>query len=278
MQRKGFQIRIWQWGLLAAIFVFWWAMTKPGFIPAFFFSDDSQAAFFFGEPVIILQRIWEWFAGGEIYSHLGVTLYETVMAFVIGTVAGLAVGLWLALSPVAAAVADPFIKGFNSMPRVILAPIFAVWFGLGPASKIALGFTLVFFIVFFNVYQGVREVNPNVLASAKMLGATRRQLLRYVYLPSAMSWVFSSLHTSVGMAFVAAVIGEYLGSAEGVGYLILQAETTFDMNTVMAGILVLTACALILDRIVTEVEKRLMRWQPDGLRVSGLQPLNTAFF
>ena len=262
MQRKGFQIRIWQWGLLAAIFVFWWAMTKPGLIPAFFFSDDSQAAFFFGEPVIILQRIWEWFAGGEIYSHLGVTLYETVMAFVIGTVAGLAVGLWLALSPVAAAVADPFIKGFNSMPRVILAPIFAVWFGLGPASKIALGFTLVFFIVFFNVYQGVREVNPNVLASAKMLGATRRQLLRYVYLPSAMSWVFSGLHTSVGMAFVAAVIGEYLGSAEGVGYLILQAETTFDMNTVMAGILVLTACALILDRIVTEVEKRLMRWQP----------------
>ena len=262
MQRKGFQIRIWQWGLLAAIFVFWWAMTKPGLIPAFFFSDDSQAAFFFGEPVIILQRLWEWFAGGEIYSHLGVTLYETVMAFVIGTVAGLAVGLWLALSPVAAAVADPFIKGFNSMPRVILAPIFAVWFGLGPASKIALGFTLVFFIVFFNVYQGVREVNPNVLASAKMLGATRRQLLRYVYLPSAMSWVFSSLHTSVGMAFVAAVIGEYLGSAEGVGYLILQAETTFDMNTVMAGILVLTACALILDRIVTEVEKRLMRWQP----------------
>ena len=262
MQRKGFQIRIWQWGLLAAIFVFWWAMTKPGLIPAFFFSDDSQAAFFFGEPVIILQRIWEWFAGGEIYSHLGVTLYETVMAFVIGTVAGLAVGLWLALSPVAAAVADPFIKGFNSMPRVILAPIFAVWFGLGPASKIALGFTFAFFIVFFNVYQGVREVNPNVLASAKMLGATRRQLLRYVYLPSAMSWVFSSLHTSVGMAFVAAVIGEYLGSAEGVGYLILQAETTFDMNTVMAGILVLTACALILDRIVTEVEKRLMRWQP----------------
>lgn len=262
MQRKGFQIRIWQWGLLAAVFVFWWAMTKPGLIPAFFFSDDSQAAFFFGEPVIILQRIWEWFAGGEIYSHLGVTLYETVMAFVIGTVAGLAVGLWLALSPVAAAVADPFIKGFNSMPRVILAPIFAVWFGLGPASKIALGFTLVFFIVFFNVYQGVREVNPNVLASAKMLGATRRQLLRYVYLPSAMSWVFSSLHTSVGMAFVAAVIGEYLGSAEGVGYLILQAETTFDMNTVMAGILVLTACALILDRIVTEAEKRLMRWQP----------------
>ncbi len=259
---NAFKIRIWQWGLLAAIFVFWWAMTKPGLIPPFFFSNDSQAAFFFGEPYEIFMRIKDWFVGGEIYRHLAVTLYETVMAFAIGTVAGLATGLWLALSPMAAAVADPFIKGLNSMPRVILAPIFAVWFGLGPASKIALGFTLVFFIVFFNVYQGVREVNPTVLNSARMLGANAKQLLKHVYLPSAMSWVFSSLHTSVGMAFVAAVIGEYLGSAEGVGYLILQAETTFDMNTVMAGILVLTACALILDRIVTVCEKRLMRWQP----------------
>lgn len=256
------RVRTGQWGLLVAVFVFWWLMTKPGLVPPFFFENDSQAAFFFGEPDQIFLRIWEWFAGGEIYRHLFVTLYETLMAFVIGTVSGLFVGLWLARAPTAAAVLDPFIKGLNSMPRVILAPIFAVWFGLGPASKIALGVTLVFFIVFFNVYQGVREVNPTVLASARMLGATNRQLMRTVYIPSAMSWVFSSLHTSVGMAFVAAVIGEYLGSAEGVGYLILQAETTFDMNTVMAGILVLTAFALVIDRAVTELERRFMRWQP----------------
>ena len=256
------RVRAGQWGLLVAVFVFWWLMTKPGLVPPFFFENDSQAAFFFGEPDKIFLRIWEWFAGGEIYRHLFVTLYETLMAFVIGTVSGLFVGLWLARAPTAAAVLDPFIKGLNSMPRVILAPIFAVWFGLGPASKIALGVTLVFFIVFFNVYQGVREVNPTVLASARMLGATNRQLMRTVYIPSAMSWVFSSLHTSVGMAFVAAVIGEYLGSAEGVGYLILQAETTFDMNTVMAGILVLTAFALVIDRAVTELERRFMRWQP----------------
>ncbi len=256
------RVRAGQWGLLAAVFLFWWLMTKPGLVPPFFFENDSQAAFFFGEPDQIFLRIWEWFAGGEIYRHLFVTLYETLMAFVIGTVSGLFMGLWLARAPTAAAVLDPFIKGLNSMPRVILAPIFAVWFGLGPASKIALGVTLVFFIVFFNVYQGVREVNPTVLASARMLGATNRQLMRTVYIPSAMSWVFSSLHTSVGMAFVAAVIGEYLGSAEGVGYLILQAETTFDMNTVMAGILVLTAFALVIDRAVTELERRFMRWQP----------------
>jgi NitT/TauT family transport system permease protein len=148
------------------------------------------------------------------------------------------------------------------MPRVILAPIFATWFGLGMGSKVALGMTLVFFIVFFNVYQGVREVSPVLLANARMLGANRRQLLRQVYLPSAMSWVFSSLHTSVGLAFVGAVVGEYLGSARGIGYLILQAEGTFDIDTVFAGIVVLTAFALMLDGAVTLIERRLMRWQP----------------
>jgi NitT/TauT family transport system permease protein len=148
------------------------------------------------------------------------------------------------------------------MPRIILAPIFSVWFGLGIASKVALGITLVFFIVFFNVYQGVKEVSPVVLANARMLGASPRQLLRHVYLPSAMSWVFSSLHTSVGLAFVGAVVGEYLGSSQGVGYLILQAEGTFDINTVMAGILVLTAFALALDAAVGRLERHLMKWQP----------------
>ncbi len=256
-------LRLWQLAVLAAVFVVWHVLTKPGLIPPIFFDNDRQAAFFFGEPIKIFARIWDWFFGErDIYAHLWVTLLETVLAFAIGTIAGLAVGMWLALSPLAAAILDPYIKALNSMPRVILAPIFAVWFGLGIASKVALGFTLVFFIVFFNVYQGVKEVSPTVLASARMLGANRRQLLRHVYLPSAMSWVFSSLHTSVGLAFVGAVVGEYLGSARGVGYLILQAEGTFDINTVMAGILVLTAFALVLDRAVGVVEKRLMKWQP----------------
>ena len=244
-KRQTVKLRVWQLSLLAAIFFVWWLLTKPGLVPTFVFDNDTQAAFFFGEPLIIFQRIGEWFVtNADIYPHLWTTLVETTMAFVIGTVAGGAVGMWLALSPFAAAVADPFIKGLNSMPRVILAPIFAVWFGLGMASK------------------GVREVNPNVLASARMLGANRTQLMKSVYLPSAMSWVFSSLHTSVGMAFVGAVIGEYLGSSEGVGYLILQAEGVFDINTVMAGILVLTVFALILDWIVGVVERRAMRWQP----------------
>jgi NitT/TauT family transport system permease protein len=257
--------RLWPWqaALLVAIFVFWHVMTTPGLLPNFMFDNDRQASFFFGEPLKIFSRIWQWFVvKRDIYPHLWITLVETVLAFAIGTGAGLLMGMWLALSPLAAAILDPYIKAFNSMPRIILAPIFAVWFGLGIASKVALGFTLVFFIVFFNVYQGVKEVSPTVLANARMLGAGQRQLLRHVYLPSATSWVFSSLHTSVGLAFVGAVVGEYLGSANGVGYLIHQAEMVFDINTVMAGILVLTAFALVLDWAVGVVEKRLMKWQP----------------
>ncbi|MCU0928619.1 MAG: ABC transporter permease [Burkholderiaceae bacterium] len=256
-------LRLWQVGLLLAVFLFWHVMTTPGLIPPFMFENERQAAFFFGEPLKIFARIWAWFVtDADIYRHLWVTLVETLLAFGIGAVTGLLAGLWLALSPMASAILEPYIKALNSMPRIILAPIFAVWFGLGIASKVALGVTLVFFIVFFNVYQGVKEVSPVVLANARMLGATRRQLLRHVYLPSATSWVFSSLHTSVGLAFVGAVVGEYLGSSQGVGYLILQAEGTFDINTVMAGILVLTAFALVLDALVGRIERRLMKWQP----------------
>jgi sulfonate transport system permease protein len=257
----------WQLGVLL-VFLFAWHLV----------SRNQQYAFFLGEPVKVAGRVWSWFmpfgigenwlfpeglpGRADIYVHLGVTLLETVLAFAFGTLLGLVFGLWLALAPTAGAILDPYIKAANSMPRVILAPIFALWFGLGIWSKVALAITLVFFIVFFNVYQGVKEVSPVVLANARMLGANQGQLLRTVYLPSATSWVFSSLHTSVGLAFVGAVVGEYLGSARGVGYLILQAEGTFDVNTVFAGIAVLTAFALMLDGAVGRIEKRLMVWQP----------------
>jgi NitT/TauT family transport system permease protein len=259
----GGNLWLWQVGLLLALLGFWHVMTVPGLIPPMMFDNDSQAAFFFGEPLKVAERIWAWFVtDADIYQHLGVTLAETMMAFAVGAGLGLGGGLWLALTPMASAILEPYIKAMNAMPRIILAPIFSVWFGLGMGSKVALGVTLVFFIVFFNVYQGVKEVSPVVLANARMLGADRRQLLRHVYLPSATSWVFSSLHTSVGLAFVGAVVGEYLGSSQGVGYLILQAEGSFDINTVMAGILVLTAFALALDAAVGRIEKRLMKWQP----------------
>jgi NitT/TauT family transport system permease protein len=219
------------------------------------------AAFFLGSPVVIADKLVEWIASGVIFRHLGITLLETLLSFVIGCGLALILGLWLALNDIFAAIFDPFIKGLNSMPRLIMAPIFAVWFGLGIWSKVALGVTLVFFVVFFNVFQGIREVSPVLLANARMLGASRHQLIRRVYIPSALSWVFSSLHLSVGLAFVGAVIGEYLGSSAGVGYLILEAEGTFDIETVIAGVILLTTFALVLDYLISIVETSLLKWQ-----------------
>jgi NitT/TauT family transport system permease protein len=139
--------------------------------------------FFFSNPVDVAKQIVAWFASGVIWKHLWVTLIESILAFVIGSISGVLVGFWFARQPRTAAVFDPYVKAINALPRVVLAPIFALWLGLGIWSKVALGVTLVFFIVFFNVYQGVKEVSPTVLANARMLGMSERQLMRHVYWP-----------------------------------------------------------------------------------------------
>jgi NitT/TauT family transport system permease protein len=218
--------------------------------------------FFFSNPIDVFSQIVNWFASGVIWKHLAITLWESILAFVIGSALGVLVGFWFARQPRVAAVFDPYVKMTNALPRVVLAPIFALWFGLGIWSKVALGVTLVFFIVFFNVYQGVKEVSTTVLDNGRMLGMNERQLTRHVYWPSALSWMFSSLHTSVGFAVVGAVVGEYLGAAAGLGYLIQQAEGVFDVAGVFAGMFVLSAFVVLIDMVVTLVERRLLVWRP----------------
>lgn len=252
------RLRLGQVALLLWLFALWYLATARGL-----HSHDAQARLFLGEPREVAARLLAWFVRDrDIYPHLGVTLVETLLAFVFGSLLGLSAGLWLGCSERAGALLEPYLSAANAMPRIILAPIFGVWLGLGIASKVALGITLVFFTVFYNVHQGVRQVDPVVLASVRMLGASRRQLLRHVYVPSALSFMFGSLHSAVGLAVVGAVVGEYLGSAMGVGYLIHQAEGVFDASTVVAGILVLTVCALCLDAAVARLEKRLLHWRP----------------
>lgn len=223
--------------------------------------------FFFSNPWDVGSQIVSWFASGIIWKHLGITLLESVLAFVIGSTLGVLIGFWFARQPRLAAIFDPYVKMANALPRVVLAPIFALWLGLGIWSKVALGVTLVFFIVFFNVYQGVKEVSPTVLANGRMLGMSERQLMRHVFWPSALSWMFSSLHTAVGFAVVGAVVGEYLGSAAGLGYVIQQAEGTFDVAGVFAGMFVLSAFVIAIDVLVSVVEKRLLVWKPDSSAV-----------
>jgi NitT/TauT family transport system permease protein len=218
--------------------------------------------FFFSNPVDVGTQVVAWFASGVIWKHLLITLWESILAFVIGSAMGAAVGFWFARQPRVAAVFDPYVKMVNALPRVVLAPIFTLWLGLGIWSKVALGVTLVFFIVFFNVYQGVKEVSTTVRDNARMLGMSETQLTRHVYFPSALSWMFSSLHTSVGFAVVGAVVGEYLGSAAGLGYLIQQAEGVFDVAGVFAGMFVLSVFVVLIDFGVTLVERRLLVWRP----------------
>ncbi|MGB7672715.1 MAG: ABC transporter permease, partial [Pseudolabrys sp.] len=218
--------------------------------------------FFFSNPIDVGSQIVKWFVTGVIWKHLVITLWDSILAFTIGSIGGVLVGFWFARQPRVAAVFDPYVKMVNALPRVVLAPIFALWFGLGVWSKVALGVTLVFFIVFFNVYQGVKEVSPTVLANARMLGMSERQLMRHVYWPSALSWMFSSLHTAVGFAVVGAVVGEYLGAAAGLGYLIQQAEGVFDVAGVFAGMFVLAAFVIVIDTVVSLIEKRLLIWRP----------------
>src|SRR5215510_5886331 len=223
-------------------------------------GDPKKMQFFFSTPLDVLARCARDLAGGEIWHHLAITLTETFLAFAIGAGGGIVIGFWFARQELLAAVFDPYVKAINALPRVVLAPIFALWFGLGIWSKVALGVTLVFFIAFFNVYQGVKEVSPTVLANARMLGMSERQLVRHVYWPSALSWMFSSLHTSVGFAVVGAVVGEYLGAAAGLGYVISQAELLFDVASVYAGMVVLAVFVLIIDGLVSLVERRLLIW------------------
>jgi NitT/TauT family transport system permease protein len=227
-------------------------------------GPTKQTQFFFSTPLDVLARVWKEITSGEIWRHLWITLMETILAFAFGAAGGILFGFLFARQALLAAVFDPYIKAANALPRVVLAPIFALWFGLGIWSKVALGFTLVFFIVFFNVYQGVREVSPVVLANARMLGMNERQLLRHVYWPAALTWMFSSLHTSVGFALVGAVVGEYLGSSAGLGYKIQEAESVFDVTGVFAGMVILSIFVIIIDLAVTLIENRLLRWRPEA--------------
>lgn len=243
----------WQVALAAAVLLAWEWAAASGVLDPFFFSRPSD----------IVRRIAEWIGTGMLWAHVGTTFTEAILAFAIGGSLGVVFGFALAGVPLLAALLEPYIRIANALPRVVLAPMFLLWFGLGIWSKVALGVTVVFFIVFFNTYRGVREVNGVIIDNARMLGASRAQLVRHVLVPSALTWIFSSLHISSGMTIVAVVVGEYLGASRGIGYLIAQAEGVFDTTGVFAGMVVLAAWVLVVGALIGRLERRLLRWKPE---------------
>jgi NitT/TauT family transport system permease protein len=242
---------VWQFLLASAGLLAWEGAAASGRLDPFFFS----------RPSAIVLRVAQWIGTGALWVHLSTTFTEAMLSFLIGGLLGVCVGFALAGIPILATVLEPYIRVANALPRVVLAPIFLLWFGLGIWSKVALGVTVVFFAVFFNTYRGVREVDRAIINNARMLGASEAQLARHVLVPSALTWIFSSLHISIGMAIIAVVVGEYLGASRGIGYLIAQAEGVFDTTGVFAGMAVLAVGVLLVGEVVSRLELRLTQWK-----------------
>ncbi|GAA0411424.1 ABC transporter permease [Streptomyces luteireticuli] len=244
--------------LLAALLALWEALSRAKAIDPFNFSMPSD----------IWDQIWQWTAHGTPQGSLGeqiwVTLQEALLGWGIGVACGVVLGIALGRVPFLADVLGPFIKVLNALPRIVLAPLFLIWFGLGPASKVASAVVLVFFPVFFNAFQGAREVDRNLVANARILGASHRRVTLQVVVPSATSWIFTSLHVSFGFALIGAIVGEYIGASQGVGLLVSGSQGTFNTAGVYAAMVILAVVALLAEAVLTFAEKRLFRWKPQN--------------
>jgi NitT/TauT family transport system permease protein len=229
--------------------------------------------FFFAMPSLIAEQIWTWLtegtSQGPLWQQVLVTLEETVLGFLIGAVLGIFCGVALGRNRLLADVFSIYIKIANSVPRVVLGSIFIISLGLGMASKVALAVVMVFFVVFGNAFQGVREADRNLIANARILGASPRRVTTSVVIPSALSWIIASLHISFGFALVGAVVGEFLGSRQGIGLLIATAQGTFNAAGVFAAMIVLAVVALVAESLITLLENRLIKWRPAQLAETG---------
>ncbi|SEQ04628.1 NitT/TauT family transport system permease protein [Faunimonas pinastri] len=245
--------------ILVAVLGLWELGARFGVIDPFFFASPSG----------IFDQIWIWMtegtSQGPLWQQIAVTLEETILGFLIGAVGGVFFGILLGRNKLLADIFSVYIKVANSIPRVVLGSIFIIALGLGMASKVALAVVMVFFVVFANAFQGVREADRAMIANAQILGASRSQITRTVIIPSAMSWILASLHVSFGFALVGAVVGEFLGAKKGVGLMISTAQGTFNANGVFAAMVILAVLALVVEFIITLVEKRLVKWRPQPL-------------
>ncbi|GGP41412.1 ABC transporter permease [Streptomyces abikoensis] len=242
--------------LLAVLLGAWEVLARNDVIDAFNFSMPSK----------VWDQIVQWTLHGTPQGPLGeqiaYTLYEALLGWIVGVTAGVVLGIVLGRVRFLADVLGPFIKVLNALPRIVLAPVFLIWFGLGPASKVASAVVLVFFPVFFNAFQGAREVDRNLVANARILGASGRQVTLQVVVPAATSWIFTSLHVSFGFALIGAIVGEYIGADRGIGLLVSASQGTFNTAGVYAAMAILAVVALLAEGLLTFLEKRLFRWKP----------------
>ncbi len=222
--------------------------------------------FFWGQPSGIAAQLNDWVrhgtAYGSIWLQIWITFKEAVLGFVFGVIAGVIVGVLLGQFRFFSEVLSPYIKIANAIPRIVLGSLFTVALGLGIAAKVSLAAVLVFFVVFFNAFQGVREVDRNLLANARVLGASRGAVTRHVVLPSALTWIIASLHVAFGLAIIGAIVGEFLGAQRGLGLVIASAQNNFNPNGVFAAMFIIAVLALTAEALIGLLERRLLSWRP----------------
>lgn len=226
-----------------------------------FSSDRLIDAFFVSSPVAVGSRLWQWLADGTLFYHLSFTLTATGLGFLLGSLIGFTIGFALGRSDDLATIFDPYITAIYCLPKIALAPLFIMWFGIGIESKVAVSAVIVFFLVFLNTYAGVRDVNPVHIHATRIMGAGEWQLLRKVILPSAAAWVFTGLKVSVPYALIGAVVGEFMSSNRGVGFLIAQSSAMFDTASTFAGLVVLAVVGAAINGGLKRLERHVLRWR-----------------
>lgn len=215
-----------------------------------------------GKPSEIGQELAHLVTNGSIFIHIWVTLQEAIGGLVLAIAAGVTLGILLSYSYTTSQVALPYIQVLNSIPRIALAPFFLIWFGIGLASKVVLAALTAFFPIFFTTYQGLRSIDREMVDAFQVMGASRGQILRMVVLPAVMSWVIAGTRTSLGMALVGAIVAEYVGSTQGLGFLLMAAQGVLNVDRAWAVLVVLAAIGVVLDWSIRRLETHLLRWRP----------------
>jgi NitT/TauT family transport system permease protein len=213
------------------------------------------------KPTAVAERLYELFSSGEIYPHLWTTGQELVLGYIIGVTGGILGGYALGRSPRLARIFEPYVMAFYGVPKIALAPLFIIWFGIGIWSKIALAAIMVFFLVFYNVYSGVRAVDREQINLALVMGANQRQLTYHVYFPAAAPYVILGMRMAVPYSVIGVIVGEFTSSTQGLGLFIHEASSTYDPAGVFAGIVILLAFVIVANTLASRLERRFLRWK-----------------
>lgn len=239
--------------VLFAILVFgFWQFASGRLIDSFWISS----------PAAILSFAWDGLISGRLISHSAITFYEAGVGFAIGASGGIATGLLLAVAETPRRILDPYFMAVYGMPRIALAPLFIIWFGIGTMSKVVLVVMIVFLLVFYSTYQGVVNVPAELKRLVRVLGASEWQVWTKVILPSASPWIITGLKISVPQALVGAVVGEFIASSQGLGYLIQYYSGLFNTTGVLGGIALMALVVVVINDQLDRLERHLMRWRP----------------